>query len=455
MYLTAGALKARLRGRSGLKLGGDRAELLLRCHENGLITDYERLATRCAEETRKAWLEHELTLAGCTLRCDSRLCEAYIRNNRGHPREIAGVMAEMKFYYNHTRYESIKDELHQTAEDEYHEELDEYERDREIGCADRDFRPCFRDFYCSEDASDSAKIDALDAWVQAMAGNSLEIACEHPTLPPTLRRSLLNRVADARFKAWAGGTWKVDVLTQAARIVRPILHAESMRLMDLTPGNFEAWFGDRIRACADVVRERVNVDRFIEQAITAKGIRPTRLTAQPTKHADCSRCIRLIASDALKEGLTSARAVRAIKDAAAEYIALIPCVVNPGVTFTETINRLFGRIRNPTTTDRERIKGRWRCGMCNKYTGSGQGVWDHSLKMHGVQHIRYVKANLEPDNSIFVPLTVEAFRELIVRAMRRQSAARTIQTHWRNAIACPEFFVCRRRLQREVNECMF
>ena len=185
-YITADTLRARLRAfGGGLRLGGDRAELMQRCQEHGLVTDYERLAARGGEDSRRAWLNHELALAGCTLRSDSRLCEAYVSDGCGNPRQIAGVMAEMKFYYEHTRYESIKDMLHKTADEEYQEELDEYEMDRdEFGYADRDFHPRFRDYFCSEEASESAKREALEEWVREHAGGA-ENACEHPTLPPT------------------------------------------------------------------------------------------------------------------------------------------------------------------------------------------------------------------------------------------------------------------------------
>ena len=452
-YLTADALKARLRGcAAAVKLGGDRTELLRRCHEHGLVTVYEQLATRNCRATRTAWLNHELALAGCELRSDSRLCEDYIRDGCGNPREIAGVMAEMKFYYEHTEYEAIKDELHETAEEVYRDEMDEYERDRdEFGYADRDFRPRFRDHYCSEEASASAKRAALEAWVRDEAGGTLETACQHPMLPPTIKRSMLECVADRRFNAWVGAWvgangWNAKVaskvVAETVYFVRPVLRAESICMVDLTDDNFEVWFGDRTRAWADVVGARTNVVRFIDQTIVAKGL---------CLRADRIQEIKQIASWVLRVGLTSDRIIQAIKDAAAEHLA-VPPSVKP-ITYAETLDRMFGRKRDTIAgSERQRIVGRWRCIRC-QYAGSGDGVWQHCQTRHGVRMIRDAEAILEPAYSASESiLTSEAFRVLVLRAIRKHGAARSIQTHWRIAISCPDFYVCKRRLLKEAGE---
>jgi hypothetical protein len=448
-YVTADALRSRLRAHGGgVRLSGGRAELLQRCGEHGLVTDYERLATRRADATREAWLRHELALAGCALRSDSRLCEAYIRAGVGDPREIAGVMAEMRFFHEHTRYESIRDRHRRGAEEEYERELDAYERDRDRGYADRDLRPRFRDFYCPEDASDSGKAEALAAWVRDHAGDSAETACEHPTLPPTLRRSLLHRVADERFAAWFEACFRARAEGEEARIALPHLRAEGLRLAD---ANFDAWFGAKIGKHRVLVRARARVALAVDIAIATKGMRPTDPAASH---------IRRVATEALRAGLTSGRVISAVKDAALKHIA---AATSPPaaelVTFAEAVDRTYGRGAEPSASERKRkrarMQGRWRCTRCRRYVGSEQGVWDHSRRAHGVGQMRDVEAVMERDDSAsatIAPLTAEAFRVLVARALRKNGAARTIQAHWRNAIANPEFEVCRRRLKKEAAE---
>lgn len=56
---------------------------------------------------RKATLEKALRRVGCVLRNDSRICDSYIYRGIGEPNEIAKIMLEMRFLYDHTRYGTI------------------------------------------------------------------------------------------------------------------------------------------------------------------------------------------------------------------------------------------------------------------------------------------------------------------------------------------------------------
>ena len=69
---------------------------------------------------------------GCELRTDSRLCDDYIEHGNGDPDEISGIMAEMKFYHDHTDYAAIREEIYNTARQEFEDEMsddDGYDRD--------------------------------------------------------------------------------------------------------------------------------------------------------------------------------------------------------------------------------------------------------------------------------------------------------------------------------------
>ena len=421
-YLTVDALKLRLKESGIGKVSGSREQLLQRCCDHGLVTDYERLATRSCEETRRAWLVHELERVHCSLRSDSRLCEAYIKNGYGSPREIAGVMAEMKFYHEETRYESIRDEIRRNAEEEHEAELEQHER--QFGYADRDFRPRFYDFYCPEDASADAKARALKGWLEEHANGSLEIACEHPAVPPSIQRSLLHRVADERF-----GRWFKDNIggSPSMEIALPYLRSESIRLADLTRPNFEAWFGAEIRAHYVVVNARKGIVRAIECALEAKGLR----------HTDpATDWIRNAAADLVREGLTSERIVAAVKSVVADHIA----------------SSIYVKHVTPFAEAAEGSVGRWHCSKCQKSYGSKQGVVDHSRNAHNVLQRTDVEATLVCEKWTVARFTAEALRDLVLQHLRRIGAARTIQAHWRNVISNPEFDMCKRRLMRECTQ---
>jgi hypothetical protein len=55
---------------------------------------------------RRNLVEH-LAVFGCELRDDSKLCKAYIDSGHGDPLDIATIMCEMKFYYEHTNYNAV------------------------------------------------------------------------------------------------------------------------------------------------------------------------------------------------------------------------------------------------------------------------------------------------------------------------------------------------------------
>lgn len=106
-------------------------------------------------------LETALEQKGCSLRSDSRLCEAYIDYGYGDVVGIVKTMNEMRFFFGHTEYARLR--------------TDAFTRLRDIdGMYDG----------ISEDASDEAKVNALKLWVRQFA--SVEEACARPELPPSL-----------------------------------------------------------------------------------------------------------------------------------------------------------------------------------------------------------------------------------------------------------------------------
>lgn len=93
------------------------------------------------------------------------------------------------------------------------------------------------------------------------------------------------------------------------------------------------------------------------------------------------------------------------------------------------------------------------CANCNNELGCryvGNKLLDlvvHAKNKHGIDAVRQINATQSTD-------TLEArFKDLVkMRGVVVNNAARTIQRRWRVAISCPEYTVCRTRLQREFDD---
>jgi hypothetical protein len=340
-------------------------------------------------------LDYELSLVGCSLRSDSRLCEHYINDNIGDPVEIAGVMQEMKFFYEETCYPSILNKMRKEAEVQYREALDDCYDD------DDDFRPQFHEFFCAYEDGETAKDKALEKWAKGR-----EKPYDDEKLPWTLRRSMVWEIAMERFKAWVvSKSWPVNAIVKNTKdLMRSFAWKRNVDVDDhLTPEKFEIEFGVRIRKEVEMIRERSKIDKIVDDAIRAKGCYPDH---QP---------IRTLASSFVKETTSSARFIKGIKDAVGEYMESVTLDTSRN-TFVDAVNRMFGRKFEPDRKHVKSINGTWWCEKCN-YAGSAQGIWDHSRNRHGVQQIRDIEAILEINNWKNWELNAETFRALIVRAL--------------------------------------
>lgn len=65
----------------------------------------------CSAWNRLVNLRTALTAHGCDLRDDSRLCCGYIAHNEGSVEYIAGMMQEMKFFFQQTDYADIRERI--------------------------------------------------------------------------------------------------------------------------------------------------------------------------------------------------------------------------------------------------------------------------------------------------------------------------------------------------------
>lgn len=455
VYLTCEQLQARLRAQD-LALGGRREQLLARCQQHGLVTEYERLAQRSGTASRRAWLEHELRAVGCVPRDDSRLCAAYLRGGEGDPRRVAEVMAEMKFFHEHTEYEAIRDALYEQARDEYQQEWDEYRGDHDLiggGCFGDRPGP-FGRYYDKDEASHGAKGTALRRWTDAQA--SLEAALHAPVLPRTLRRAILLRICESRLDRWARSRrWERcgsvhSVARDASRAAGSFIDAHvgsSLDDADLTTGAFEQHLAGALQGAIDV-RQR---EKRVEDAVLGLMIPPWMTL--PCIHGDslviaARRTLRRVfrAFGAPLGDVGAALTIEATRGAIASCRAS-----SNGVQYAEEVARLFVLAGAPSARDVQRTQElqahTWACHDCG-YRGSGEGVLTHSRNKHGALHARDVRAS-RPGAVIDAALFDRTVVEGVCHRVRTANAARAIQRHWRHAIACPDHTMCRRRLLRE------
>ena len=313
---------------------------------------------------------------------------------------------EMEFYLKYTDYESIRKSICDIAN--------------------------YRDYYTDEDACIFAKKGALRGWIHMKANNSLVTAHSHPLLPISLKKVILLKMAKVRLLDWSiDNDWDDRVIEEASHIVNPILKQKCIRLADLIPINFETWFGDTMRECAALIKARDSVEACIP--LNPRGI-----------------SIRCIASNTLRLGLASTRIIQVVKDACADYLERIPN--NVPVTFIDTVDQMYKRW-DITLPELRCIDGKWKCNTCNTCenykTRTAQGVWNHSQCAHHAKSVSDVNAVLD---HVHAPVESDVFDEFIVRALRKHTAARMIQSRWRTAISNPLYTVCRNRLLTECNE---
>lgn len=232
-YLKVADLKKRLKDVMVRPPANANRDTLLRlCAMHGVITETELLTTRNKKDTRQAWLTAALERKGCTLREDSRVCQAYIEDGIGDLETICNVMCEMKFYFAHTNYEAIRDEMYNQAHDEYEEECDEFNRDQ---YRDYEFRPRFN--FDSSEASEWAKFSALKEWI-ASKPNAND-AFLTPDLPNTLKNEVREVTLKQRYYSWSKNRRLSQNVESIGYQLAFSMHRECAHLDEISDESFE------------------------------------------------------------------------------------------------------------------------------------------------------------------------------------------------------------------------
>ena len=425
-YLSVDALKEKLHEYNmttgtKIKVGKTRSLLLEACKTAGIINEYEFLATRNATDTRRAWMVYELERVGCTLRADSKLCQAYIENDQGDPVYIASVMAEMKFYFEETEYETIREEMFNKAQEEYELEMDSYNNNYN----NYDHRPRFHDYFDSQETSNQAKDNALEKWIKTATQGKIEIALAltKPVVPATLRTRLENMLKLSRFQKWISS---IGVSEKALHATTIYTQLESIALANAFPYTFEATFGTKIRQLQKVYNARQILHGF----------------QFDREYNSVYEKVLPFALKTIAPGFDSKRACKICQ--AAMQMFMEGAIK---MSFQDWLKN-----NNNNNNHNNNIKHSWICTLCNtnkKKNFGYNGLIDHSKNMHKIIDETEINAIAMVWSQTQVNTTT--FFKNVVCAMKRECAASRIQRQWHLSIACPEYAICKKRLLTEIS----
>lgn len=133
---------------------------------DGAVLEALNMAIYITQRSRD--LEQALNAAGCELRRDSKLCNAYIYHDDGSIAEIVNIMSEMQFYFAHTDYKQILDDLYRQTRRNWHG----------------------RDSYSSQ--SERAKDKALATYIRKMpCPLTYEIIQGNENIPESLKQKII------------------------------------------------------------------------------------------------------------------------------------------------------------------------------------------------------------------------------------------------------------------------
>ena len=193
-YLTVTSLVNRLKENNITIISKKRCDLLKLAKDNKVISDLEAVCTRNPKSSRLAMITSALSAVGCTFRTDSKLCEAYIDHGDGDLETVVNAMREMKFYFDHTKYQQIRNELYEEfiAEQSDNDLNSFYSFDSSL----YEGRECFN----SEEASAIAKNTALNRWLSGY--NNVSDAIKFPSLPPSIVLKLVKKEAGISLTSW-------------------------------------------------------------------------------------------------------------------------------------------------------------------------------------------------------------------------------------------------------------
>lgn len=397
--MTVCALKNLLSTVNITSSGKKRPELINLCIQNNLITEVESITTKNKIESRRAWMIMELAKVDCNLRTDSKLCDAFINDGIGNPMQISAIMEEMQFYHTFTDYASIRDQIHQDAEDEYEDDIDKYGRS-ECG---------FHEYFNAEDASESAKTTAFEIWVQSK--QNMEQASQHPELPITLKKQLVYQIGINRMKTWIESRFNTKATkAHGFDITRGFL--QETNIEEMTVDTFEMKFyavlleHEKRELCKDRLQIKVQnwmgstkSTNFAKHVVckiaqTVEDLEYVDVITDSCKdffesnyggllEAERERILleetsqeKLLLDEEVKRGLLIAPSLMQVVQTMIDSGKMMRGHLRPN---NKQIMRSISALRNKERYPE--LNKKWKCRFCD-FTGCAEGVWAHSFTKH-------------------------------------------------------------------------
>jgi hypothetical protein len=283
-------------------------------------------------------LEQALAARGCELRHDSRLCRAFIDHDDGDPEDIAITMEEMKFYFAHTDYDSILDELWEDARDERN---------------DYDSDDGYRERIDPDELSACAKSEALKRWAETHDHDA-------PELPSSLRatvcQSKARSIMTSHMDAWRARQPPIphDIRNEIEQVFRQIVtrtrDTAALTAVSSTLQNAEAAMSARVEAVFDACKR-------------------IRAWGPGTDNMFRTEAQVLNATEEGYNAIMEARRIQAEKQRAA---------------LKEERRIQEERRRQSKIMRRQNVRqnGKAACPVCNRIFSSEQGVRDHAWGAH-------------------------------------------------------------------------
>ena len=403
-------------------------------------------------KSREAWLIHELQKLGCELREDSKLCEAYIKNGVGNPRKIAEIMQEMQFFHEHTQYASIRDRIYQEACDEYQADLEEWHQDY---IRDRDFRPVFSQYFDSQSASESAKHEAFESWLTQW--DSLETAATSQILPRSLKSTIYYRLSQRKFTTWVKSEFPHASEKQVKYVVgtaNEYLRNLGGEAMTVSNAEFASAYKDKIAKYIDTDLAKTAFASTLSNMLVRYAL-PKHHAFNLTHYANQLIDSYSYSKNDLSKGIDAAAFVT-------EHLIAYLKQKEPVTTLADLAKLFFPTADDNAACSDRRVVSRilehnmcfagktWCCAHCN-YIGSATGLYSHCIAKHEAKTVFDVQGKTTSDSSVYKSMERE-YCQATKMFETKYNAALTIQRHWRHAVTCPNYLVCKRRLMREAQD---
>lgn len=383
-------------------------------------------------------IEQELARIGVTWPRDLFLI---CRTNRQSPKTIAHHVAEMWFLYTHVNYHSP-----------YNSRVPDWPTDMLYS------RPCFVFDEWRYQVDNAGRQNALKSWVYHYRPNP-EDAVDFPELPTTMQQDVLHHAKHYQFEQWVRANWRqaeaddCDILSRA--------YADTYTTQHLMPRQDAFAFFDKSFGVPVLKSMLVRQMNKKLEFLCTKYLRIHKVQKLRVKTLVIQAATKILKESSCMPVYMATKLVAIANVMHHDFRKLlkpptttIPPQQHKSRKFSDVIKDMDD---HDVTAERVRLfemgtKHGAFVYCCDeqgcKYTGDSMlALVSHATKKHDIDSIRQINGTQSTD-------TLEArFRHLVkMRHVITNNAACTIQRSWHRAISCPDYTLCKNRLQKEFSE---